>query len=314
MKQKFLGGVTVATVLPFSPDLSIDWYSFDRLLDYCAAPASTVAVFVNGHAGESSALTATERVEVIRSARARIRADQSLIAGIVADDTGDAVSQALAARDAGADVLTVFPLPRTATHAPSDDEIAGHVRAIGDASGLPLALFQYPIGSGSAYDTPLLVRLASMPAVVAVKEGSDSMTLYEDNWRALRQSCPQVALLPSNFDWFLAQLAVGADGLLSGLASLIPDPLDRLWNASVRDDLPAMRVVSDELFPLVRAIYAQPRADMYARIKFALWRLGVIGCAVSRTTRAAFAPDQQQRITTALAHAGLTPQTAHAHA
>ena len=39
-------------------------------------------------------------------------------------------------------------------------------------------------------------------------------------------------MLPSNFDWFLPQLAVGADGVLSGLASLLPDLFIELWQAT----------------------------------------------------------------------------------
>lgn len=302
MTSLFLGGVTVATVLPFLPDGSIDWPGYERLLTYCAAPVSTTAVFVNGHAGESSALTAQERAEVIRFTRGLLRPEQKLVAGLVAENTADAALQAREARAAGADVLTVFPLPPSPTR--TDDEVLAHVSAIEAAGDLPLALFQYPVGSGASYSTALLAQLAALPSVVAVKEGSDTMSLYEDNWRAIRQASASVAVLPSNFDWFLAQLAVGGDGLLSGLASLVPQQLDELWRAAERHDLVAMRTVSDQLYPLVRAIYAQPRAHMYARIKLALWQLGVIGCALSRTVRELPA-DDAIRIAAALTRAGI---------
>jgi hypothetical protein len=48
------------------------------------------------------------------------------------------------------------------------------------------------------------------------------MMAYEENSSALREKAPDVATLPANFDWFLPQLAVGDDGLLSGIASLTP--------------------------------------------------------------------------------------------
>ncbi len=303
-QQLLLGGVTVATILPFHPDGSIDWPGFERLLAYCAAPAGTTAVFVNGHAGESSALTPRERAEVIRFARERLRPGQKLVAGVVAETVPDAEQQAREAREAGADVLTVFPLPPSPAR--TDEDVLAHVEAIAHAGGLPLALFQYPIGSGAAYGTALLARLARLPSVVAVKEGSDTMTLYEDNWRAIKAANPAVAVLPSNFDWFLAQLAVGGDGLLSGLASLVPQELDRLWAASQRDDLVAMRQSSDRLYPLVRAIYALPRSDMYARIKAALWHLGLIASPFARTAQP-LSGEENERLRAALAQAGLSP-------
>lgn len=303
MTSLFLGGVTVATVLPFLPDGRIDWPSYDKLLGYCATPASTTAVFVNGHAGESSALRADERSDVIRFTRSRLRPGQKLVAGLVADHTADAEQQAREARDAGADVLTVFPLPASPTR--TDGEVLAYVNAIATAGALPLALFQYPVGSGASYSTPLLAQLAALSTVVAVKEGSDTMSLYEDNWHAIRSASATVAVLPSNFDWFLAQLAVGGHGLLSGLASLVPQQLHDLWTASERNDLVAMRAVSDRLYPLVRAVYALPRPHMYARIKLALWQLGVIACPLSRTVRELPA-DDAIRIAAALTRTGLS--------
>lgn len=283
MTPLLLGGVTVATVLPFLPDGAIDWSGYAQLLAYCAAPTSTNAVFVNGHAGESSTLTANERSEVIRFTRGHLRQGQKLVAGLVVDTIADAEQQAREAQAAGADVLTVFPLPPSPTR--TDAEVLAHVNVVANASGLPLALFQYPVGSDASYSTGLLAQLAALPSVVAVKEGSDTMTLYEDNWRAIRNASATVAVLPSNFDWFLAQLAVGGDGLLSGLASLVPHLLHELWTASERNDLVTMRAVSNRLYPLVRTIYAQPRPHMYARIKLALWQIGVIDSPTSRAVR-----------------------------
>jgi len=312
MNHPLLHGVTVATVLPFAPDGAIDWNSFERLLAYCATPEGIGAVFVNGHAGESSALSAEERASVIRFARQRIAPDQTLVAGLVAASTDDAVRQALDARQAGADVLTVFPI----AHPEADGEsIAAaqlaHVRAIGEAAQVPLAIFQYPIQSRESYATSTLECFARMPWVIGVKEGSDSMTVYEDNLRALRAVNPGVAVLASNFDWFLPQLAVGSDGILSGLASLVPQGLCALWKASQRKDLDGMRRFSDAMFPLVRAIYAAPRSDMYARIKVALHDAGVIDSAFSRTSKTVFGDalrrSLRQSLLQALAACGPAP-------
>ncbi|MDB5819913.1 MAG: dihydrodipicolinate synthase, partial [Rhizobacter sp.] len=293
MSRHPLHGVTVATVLPFNSDATIDWASFERLLDYCSAPEGIAAVFVNGHAGESSALTDAERIGVIRFARERIRREQALVAGLVATSVDDAVRQARLSEQAGADVLTVFPLVHVDQHGdPQGDALVAaqlaHVEAIGESVELPLAIFQYPIQARESYATSTLEAFARLPYVIGVKEGSDSMTVYEDNLRALHAVKPDMAVLPSNFDWFLPQLAVGGDGILSGLASLVPQGLSDLWTASQADDLVAMRRINDQLFPLVRAIYALPRSDMYARIKVALHAAGVIATLKSRTSKTLF--------------------------
>lgn len=273
-------GVVAATVLPFDDAQAIDWASYERVLAHCASADGIRAIFVNGHAGEGGALDAGERRDVLRFTRERIAGGRALIAGILAQSTREAVAEARVAADAGADLLTVFP-PATFAGARTA-MVVDYVRAIADAADLPVIVFQYPLGSGFGYSTETLVRLAELPSVVAVKEGSDSIRAYEDNYRALKVARPDFAVLASNFDWFLAQLASGSDGILSGLASLAPRPLADLWQASQRGDITAMRETSARVQPLVSAIYAAPRNEMYVRIKHALCTLGVIASAKAR--------------------------------
>jgi 4-hydroxy-tetrahydrodipicolinate synthase len=278
-----LRGLVVATVLPFTDEGDVDWPSYHRLLEHCAVPDCTAAVFVNGHAGEGAALDDSTRVRVIHETR-RVIGKKPLLAGVIALSTEMAVRQAQLAEEAGADGVVPFPMSQfQAGGAASPEAPLAYIGSITEAVRIPLSIFQYPIGSGLSYSLETLSRFAAMPQVVAIKEGGDNMTLYEDTWRVLKRAKPSLSILPSNFDWFLAQLAVGADGILSGLASLAPHELHVLWDAAARSDLEAMRAASDRLYPLVRAIYATPRMDMHTRIKLALQHLGVIECARPRS-------------------------------
>ena len=107
-----------------------------------------------------------------------------------------------------------------------------YVKAVSDAIDIPVSIFQYPLASGLGFTTETLVEMARLPKVIAIKEGSDTMFAYEENWRKVKAARPEVAILPSNFNWFLAQLAIGGDGILSGLASLTPHWLIDLWRAA----------------------------------------------------------------------------------
>jgi 4-hydroxy-tetrahydrodipicolinate synthase len=279
-----LNDVTVATILPFDERGEIDWTSYRRSLDYCATPDGVSAVFVNGHAGEGAALTPAERRRVIEETRRHLGAERALLSGVIAYSTGEAIAQARDARAAGADALVLFPIPSMAAGGALTPAVPlAYVHAVADAIDAPLSIFQYPLGSGLGYTTETLVEMAKIPSVMAIKEGSDTMLAYEENWRAIKAAQPDCAVLPSNFDWFLAQVAVGADGILSGLATLTPHFLVELWRATEVLDLAAMRHASDKLYPIVRSIYGRPpRMDMHTRIKVALQHLGVIECARPR--------------------------------
>jgi 4-hydroxy-tetrahydrodipicolinate synthase len=296
-----LRGVTVATVLPFRDDLSIDWDSYARLLDYCACPDGIAAVFVNGHAGEGGSLSDEERQAVIARTRAHIGA-KPLLAGIIAHSTADAISQARLAEAAGADCAVLFPpAPIGGGASATLREPVAFVRAVTEAIAVPVSIFQYPVASGFGYSSQTLAEMAAIDRVIAVKEGSDTMLAYDENRRAVKKADPKVAVLPSNYNWFLPQLAVGGDGILSGLVSLAPHLFIELWQASVADDLKAMRAVNERLYPIVKAIYGPaPIVDMHTRMKVGLKELGLIRNADPRPPLLPVLPELYDAIATTL--------------
>lgn len=307
MNKIDLSGVTVATVLPFNNDLSIDWNSYDRLLEYCTTPDGVNAVFVNGHAGEGATLSPAERVEVIKRTRAFIGDDTPLLTGIIPYSTQDAVAQAKEAEQAGADVAVLFPMPQFGAGASGHARYALHyVETILKAITLPISIFQQDVRAGTGFTTSVLAEIVKHERVIAVKEGSGDIQLYEDNLRMLRAQAPDVAMLPSNYHWLFAQAATGADGLLSGMASMIPHLLCDLWSATQSGDLNAMRAVNDKLYPIVRTIYgAPPLIDMHTRLKVGLAHMGVIDSAVPRPPLLPVPQDTAQKIAQVVDQAGL---------
>jgi len=307
MKNIALDGVTVATVLPFKADLSIDWNSYDRLLKYCTTPKGIKAVFVNGHAGEGATLTPQERIEVITRTRAFIGPDTPLLTGIIPYSTADAIAQVKDAEQAGVDVAVLFPMPQFSAGASSDPRYALHyVESVLEATRLPVSIFQQDVRAGVGFSTAVLAELVRNERVIAVKEGSGDIQLYEDNWRMIKAQAPKVAVLPSNYHWLFAQVAVGADGILSGMASMIPDLLCELWAATQASDLAAMRAVNDRLYPIVRTIYgAPPLIDMHTRLKIGLAHMGVIDDARPRPPLLPVPVETARRVSETVDRAGL---------
>lgn len=308
MTGKDLGGITVATVLPFDEKGGIDWAGYEAVLDHCARPETTDCVFVNGHAGEATALTPAERAEVIRRTRAQIGKDQPLMAGIVPTGFPDAITQAEAAREAGADVAVIFPAEALGGGNANTSAGVKFMEKLGDELRMPMSLFQFPIASGFGFSTPILAEIAQIPQIVAIKEGSATLLAYDENRRAVAAAAPDVAMLPSNFHWFFAQLALGGDGILSGLASLVPGLLSDLWKASQAQDLAAMQAANDRLYPVVRAIYGPaPVIDMHTRMKDGLRLMGIIGNSAPRLPLLPQPPEIVEAVRKALIEAEVMP-------
>jgi len=308
-----LGGVTVATVVPFDARFAIDWKSYDRLLAYCTTPKGINAVFVNGHAGEGATLTGQERAQVIRHTRAFIGPNKPLMAGLIAYSTVDAIAQAEQAQAHGADVAVIFPMPQFSAGASSDPRYLGDlVDQVLSAVDIPISIFQQSVASGAGFSTAVLEDVCQRARVIAVKEGSGDIGLYERNLRHLKAIAPHVQILASNYHWFLAQMASGADGILSGMASMTPHLLCDLWTATAAQDLPAMRAVNDRLYPIVHTIYgAPPLMDMHTRLKVGLQHLGIIDDARPRPPLLPVSTATSNQIIDTVQNAGLA-QYVHA--
>lgn len=271
--------VVVATVLPFTDSGAVDWQGYERLLAYCALPEGISTVFVNGHAGEGATLSLEERKEVIRRTRRFLEGTgKGVISGIITYGTEDAIRESEAALEAGAEGVVLFPLPQFGGAVQQRPDMAlAYVEAVCRAVDAPVGIFQYPIASGFGYTTATLKAMAEIPGVAMIKDGSDSIMAYEDNLRTVKAAAPHVAMMPTSFNFFLAQMAHGGDGILSGLASLTPHLLVDLWRATRAGDLAGMRRAGDQLHPIVRGIYAAPPAvDCHTRIKVVLHAMGLI--------------------------------------
>jgi 4-hydroxy-tetrahydrodipicolinate synthase len=304
----YLHGVIPAPILPFTTDLRIDFESFERALDYITVPAGVRALVCNGHAGETASLTPAERGQVIAAAVKRVGGRMPIIAGVFAQSTADAIDQVRDAERHGARAALIFPptvFVGGANRAP--DVPIRFFRDIAVATSFPLVVFQFPPAGGWGYPPETLARICEIPEVVGIKEGSADLVAYEDNLRAVRNVRPDVAMLPSNFNWFLAQVAIGADGVLSGLASLTPQWFCDLWAAAQTGDLAGAQKLNDYIYPMIRVIYgAPPLLNMHTRIKVALRHLGIIATDVPRPPLLPIVHDEAERICRVVDAAGLT--------
>lgn len=206
-----------------------------------------------------------------------------VLAGIYTDSIADAVAMARDAREVGAAAVTLFPPPIFADGATASSEMPYRwFETVAQQAQIPVVIFQFDRGSNLAYTADTLARLAELPEVVAVKEGSADMTDYETNYRTLAKADPPVPVLTSNNSWLLASLSVGGDGILSGSSNVVAQQHVDLWRAVQAGDLNAARAVNDRLYPLVRAFYRPPSINMHTRMKEALVMLGILPRATVR--------------------------------
>ncbi len=270
-----LAGVHAATVCPMRADFSVDE---GALAAHVAAVAPGVAgLLINGHAGENAYLTRAETRRVVEVVRAAVGPGVFLTSGVNAECSLRAAALAGDAEAAGADAVLVFP-PNGWGLFRDEGAAELHHRHVLGACGLPVVLYQAPVGAGQMpYPPALLARLCAEPRVIGVKEGSWEVAAYEASRRAVRGVRADVAVMGSGDEHLMTSWLIGSEGSQVSLAAVAPGAVVALWKACAAGDWVAARRWHDVLYPLALAIYGvRPGGRATARLKACLWMLGRI--------------------------------------
>jgi 4-hydroxy-tetrahydrodipicolinate synthase len=301
-----LRGAIPANLMPFTEDLAIDEPAYRAHLRWLADVPGVEAIVVNGHAAEVTSLDEDEQQRALAMAADEVGGRVKLIAGVFTDSTRTAVRLARMARKEGVDGVLVAPPTLFIWGANARPEIAyQHFAAIADGVGLPMVVFEYSEVEGWGYSTEVLLKLAEIDQVVAVKEWSQDIVTFERNLQALHAVGRPIAVLSSYSASLFATYALGADGSISGMGSVVADLQAQLFEAVQRGDLATARALNDRHVAAARAFYAPPFLDMHNRMKEALVMLGRIERAFVRPPLLKISSDDRERVHQGLIQAGL---------
>jgi len=299
-------GTIPANLLPFTEALEIDEGELRRHLSWLAAVPGVTAVTQNGHAAEISSLTRDERKQTLAITLDEVGDRFPIIAGVDSDGSLEAAQLAKDAKEEGASAALVLPPVGFIWGVDIHPQMAyAHFATIAEKADIPIVVFQYPIGEGG-YTTDTLVMLAErIPHIVAVKDWSRDIVIFEHNLRALHSLPRKVSVLTTYSTALYSTLLLGADGLLSGMGSVVADLQAQLFEAVQRSDLERGQEINEKLFTLCQVFYAPPSVDMHNRMKEALVMLGRLKRAVVRPPLVPLNHIEKDRIRSALIKVGL---------
>jgi 4-hydroxy-tetrahydrodipicolinate synthase len=278
MPEQVPGGVIPANLIIFDADLKIDERNYRRHIRHLVDTPGVAGLTTNAHASEVATLTPEEQQRSLDITLDEAAGKVPVICGVYEDGTRKAAELAKTAERQGADCLLVFPSAvYDFGHHLRPEMAYGHIAAIAAATSLPMIVFVYPATSGLHIPTDNLVRIcAEIDNVVAIKEWSNDIGVYERNYRALKALDKKISVLSSFSKSLLASLCIGADGILSGHGSMIADLHVEIFEAVKREDLAGARRVAERIYPIVQVTYAEPFLDGHNRMKEALAILGRI--------------------------------------
>lgn len=259
-----LRGSHVALVTPFKTNSEIDFDAYGRLVDFHLS-GGTDGIVPCGCTGEAATLSHEEQKKCIRFVIERVAGKVPVMAGTGSNNTAEAIALTKFAKEAGADsALLITPYYNKPTPA---GQIA-HFKAVAEAVDLPIVLYNVPGRTGTNMLPQTIATLSKVPSIVAIKEAAGSV----DQVSQILCEC-DITVLSGDDSLTLPMMAVGATGVISVAANVVPSKLAALCRLFAEGDTAGAKALHYELMPLFKALFIESNP---IPVKAALARMGLI--------------------------------------
>ncbi|HWJ76326.1 MAG TPA: 4-hydroxy-tetrahydrodipicolinate synthase [Kaistia sp.] len=289
----FKGSIT-ALVTPMRNG-SVDEEAFRSFVDWQITEGTNGLVPV-GTTGESPTLSHAEHKRVVELCIEMAAGRVPVIAGAGSNNTREAIDLARHAEKAGADaVLVVTPY----YNKPNQEGLYQHYKAINDAIGLPIIIYNIPPRSVVDMSVETMARLAELPNIVGVKDATAKLERVSQTRHAIG---PDFIQLSGEDATALAFMAHGGRGCISVTSNVAPKLCAEFQAACLAGDFAKALTYQDRLMPLHQALFIEPNPT---GAKYALSVLSQMEDDV-RLPLVGITEPTKTAIRAALVHAGLT--------
>ena len=241
-------GSGVAIITPFSGN-GIDFGAFSKLIER-QIEGKTDAIIVCGTTGEASTMSAEEKRAAIEFCVKQVNGRIPVIAGTGGNNTANVIRDSKAAEELGADgLLIVTPYYNKTTQA----GLVAHYSAIAEAVSIPIIVYNVPGRTGLNLLPATMQKLMANKNIVGIKEASGNI----EQIVGLAALCPDLDIYSGNDDHVLPLLALGAKGVISTIANVIPEDMHELCAAFFRGDVKTARALQFKVLPIWKAAFCE---------------------------------------------------------
>ena len=248
-----------------------------------------------GTTGESAAMSHEEDDEVCRFTVERVAGRVPVIAGSGSNSTQTMLEKSLSFQKLGADGLLLITPYYNKTN---EEGMYQHFKTVADAVDIPCILYNVPGRTGCSISEDVVRRLAVHPNIMGIKEASGNLSYVA---KIARYVGPDFALYSGNDDMIVPLLSLGASGVISVLANILP----RQTHQMVMDYLegrPQQALKAQlELLDVINGLFLEVNP---IPVKEAMNQMG-LPAGVYRQPLAPMGESARQTLTQALRQAGL---------
>jgi 4-hydroxy-tetrahydrodipicolinate synthase len=242
-------GTITAIITPFKKDGSIDEDALRQSVSF-QERGGVDAIVPCGSTGESATLSFDEHIRVVEIVIDQVKKAR-VIAGAGSNSTSEATALSKRAEDAGADgILSISPY----YNKPTQEGIFRHYKAISEAIGIPLMVYNVPGRTASNITSETALRLAELPGISGIKEASGDLGQV----RRIVDGRPKGFSVLSGDDSLTYQMMeLGCDGTVSVASNCVPERMSNMISLCLAGRMGDALKIHAELSPLFSALFCE---------------------------------------------------------
>lgn len=264
--MSILKGVGVALVTPFNEDLSVDFESLTKLVDYNIENGTGYLV-VLGTTAEAATLSAEEKKQVIEHIIKVNNKRVPLVLGIGGNNTLE-VKKQIEEADLSefTAVLSVSPY----YNKPNQEGLYQHYKMLA-STGKNIIIYNVPSRTGQNVEAETTLRLArEFPNLFLIKEAAPNILQYFD---ILRKKPEGFNLVSGDDEYTLPVTLAGGAGVISVIGQAYPKEFSTMVQLAFDKKVDEAYEIHNKLVEIARLIFAEGNP---CGIKVILSEMGII--------------------------------------
>lgn len=243
-------GSGVALITPFNSDKSIDFDTFEKLINF-QIENKTDAIVVCGTTGEASTLSEKEHLDAVKFCVDIVNKRVPVIAGAGSNSTAHSLKLCKSCADVGADgLLIVTPYYNKTTQ----KGLINHYKILAESVSLPIILYNVPSRTGLNIEPKTVLELSKIKNIVGIKEASGNISQVVD----IASICPEDFYIYSgNDDQVLPVLSVGGKGVISVLANIAPKDTHNMVKSFLNGEFEKSKKLQLNAIELVNSLFCE---------------------------------------------------------
>ncbi|KQK24433.1 4-hydroxy-tetrahydrodipicolinate synthase [Chryseobacterium aquaticum] len=248
--MSILKGVGVALVTPFNEDLSVDFESLTKLVDYNIENGTSYLV-VLGTTAEATTLSSDEKKQVVEHIIKVNNKRVPLVLGIGGNNTLEVKKQIeetdLSDFEA---VLSVSPY----YNKPNQEGLYQHYKMLA-STGKNIIIYNVPSRTGQNVEAETTLRLAKeFPNLFLIKEASPNILQYFD---ILRKKPEGFNLVSGDDEFTLPVTLAGGNGVISVIGQGYPKEFSTMVQLAFDKKVDEAYEIHNKLVEITRLIFAE---------------------------------------------------------